>query len=471
MNDQKEILKRQSKWNGKRVVLLYWFGIVFLGTAAAAGLGTGVLNPSFSVESTEAHPTVAEPWTPESCQGCHSEAYDSWNETGHSDSTYRINDTHFWRMTSAKANDYFDTRDCVYCHTTGYENSTVTSGIPYNSTYNAVDDIESFGITCMACHEEPGVIDYTAENCGKCHSAEESSISPGHHSGAQYEDYNMSGHSTSMPDLLATGHAGDYCLHCMAGQGTYAGDGTYGIQAEELLVNNSVISSISCATCHDPHDATNEGQLRKDDIQQLCGQCHSSDPERHTTLEMLTDTGTTSSHGTLDCTECHGYQLAQGHGGLSNRMNHTWAIDLASCAQSCHNDTEAARKSAVDAVQASTTTLLDTFDDQLTNVTAKWDEANVTAGVVATLLNDSSDLLEEAELLVAFVTGDESTGFHNPDLAAKKINQALTKLDEAYTKAQAAIDQRSTPGFEFIGFLAAISVLAVAAILFRKRRH
>ncbi|MHA2224961.1 MAG: ammonia-forming cytochrome c nitrite reductase subunit c552 [Candidatus Hodarchaeales archaeon] len=428
MKGQQVKLIRQSKTNGKRVVLLYWFSIVFLGTAAAAALGTGVLNPSFSIESTEAHPTIAEPWQPEDCKICHSVTYNAWNATSHSDSTYRINATHIWRMNKSVAEDYFNTRDCINCHATGYENTTATTG------NNAVEDIWSFGITCAACHETPGVIDYTAENCGKCHSAKESSISPGHHLGSQYEDYNKSGHSESIPDLMATGYAEDSCLHCMSGQGTYAGDGTDGIQKDELLLSNSVITSINCATCHDPHDATNEGQLREATVQEVCGECHSGDPERYSTLEMLTDAGTTSSHGTIDCTDCHGYQLVNDQGIISNRMNHTWGIDFGSCAQACHGDTAATRKSSVESVQASTTTLLNEFDKQITNVTAIADEANSTFGVDRAKIDDAFALINEAKLLVAFVTGDSSTGFHNPDLAAEKITQALMKLNEAYNK-------------------------------------
>jgi hypothetical protein len=50
MNNQEEVFLRKSKWSGRRVVLFYWFAIAFMGTAAAAGLGTTLLEPSFKYE-------------------------------------------------------------------------------------------------------------------------------------------------------------------------------------------------------------------------------------------------------------------------------------------------------------------------------------------------------------------------------------------------------------------------------------
>ena len=71
MNEQEETLVRQSRWSGRRVVLFYWFAIVFLGTSAAAGLGTTVFKPVFNIEQEDPHAGIAEPWHADDCVACH----------------------------------------------------------------------------------------------------------------------------------------------------------------------------------------------------------------------------------------------------------------------------------------------------------------------------------------------------------------------------------------------------------------
>jgi predicted CXXCH cytochrome family protein len=438
MNDQEETLIRQSKWSGKRVVLLYWFSIVFLGTAAAAGLGAGVLNPKSSFDSVTGHSDITEPWGPEDCtgSGCHDTEIDAWNETGHATAavpfTNASGDFVELAGVSNVSRTLFDS-SCGHCMATGWDNST--GPVTY----------WDFGVTCAACHDAPGVVNHTAANCGNCHSGS-------HH--PQYDDYSLSAHSQSLDDLLASDHAGDYCLHCMSGQGTYT---------EELHLNDTFLTSISCATCHDPHDDTNEYQLRKSDITDLCGECHSG--SRHGSLDMLTDTETTSVHGNYDCTSCHGYQLdSEGEAGV----NHTWTATTDGCSK-CHtNPTE--RWTMMEDIQGDVSTLLDEYDTQIENVTSKADAANKTEGVDESLINDSFNLIDEAEALVTFVEGDGSLGFHNPDLAEEKVKLALLKLNEAYAKAEeATASDGGVPGFDAITILAAISILAVGVLFYRKR--
>ena len=59
MNEQEETLVRQSRWSGRRVVLFYWFAIVFLGTSAAAGLGTSVFKPVFNIDQADPNHVLA----------------------------------------------------------------------------------------------------------------------------------------------------------------------------------------------------------------------------------------------------------------------------------------------------------------------------------------------------------------------------------------------------------------------------
>ncbi len=435
MNDQEEILLVQSRWNSKRFFLFYWFVIAFLGTGFAIGLGTSVLSPKYSISSTAAHPTIDEPWHPEDCTLCHSEQVEKWNETGHSVAAIKVNSTHVEIAGSRNVTqEQFDS-SCGHCMATGWDNST--GSVTY----------WDYGVTCASCHVTPGETDLTAENCGQCHTG---SNHP------QYPDYNMSAHARSYDDLLASGHASDSCLHCMSGQGTYT---------EGLSLNDTFLTSVSCATCHDPHDATNELQLRKDDITELCGECHGTS-SRHTTYEMFTDPK--NKHNSLDCTDCHGYELHDSEASV----NHTWVVTIDSCAQ-CHTD-NVTRWAKIEEIQGDISTLLSEYETQLTNVTAKFNEANNTFGLTNPNVNESYILINEAKALVTFVQSDQSLGFHNPSLAEEKVKLALLKLDEAYEKAVNASNTKPgglTPGFELISILTSLGLLGIVFLIRKKKQH
>jgi predicted CXXCH cytochrome family protein len=406
-----------------------------MGSAAAAGLGTSIIEPSFKYEAFD-HSGLANDH-PETCVQCHPTTVTSWNTTAHSDAS-SFNGTHVlvgafgqrpYNMTA------FNASSCAHCMTTGWENST---GTP---TY------ESFGVTCAACHSEPGVVNDTADTCTKCHS--------------NGDDFAKSAHSRSLDDLLTNDHASDSCLHCMSGQGQYAN--TTGLDP----FTDPSLTSINCATCHDPHDPTNDYQLRKAETVELCGTCHGGS-SRHTTYDMLTDTTTPSDHGTFDCTECHGYYIGLDHGEPAELINHTWTLVLEDACDKCHVGQNATRIAALDTIQADITELMDKIESQVTNVSAKVNEANDTSGVDQTKVDSAFDLIDEAKALLLFVEADESTGFHNPDLAEAKLQLALTKLDEAYTAAVDAMDSGKSTSAS--GLLLALSILSFI-VLFRKKRR
>ncbi|MHA2173564.1 MAG: ammonia-forming cytochrome c nitrite reductase subunit c552 [Candidatus Hodarchaeales archaeon] len=441
MNNQEEVFLRKSKWSGRRVVLFYWFAIAFMGTAAAAGLGTTLLEPSFKYEAFD-HSGMPDPFHPEDCDTCHSSTVDSWNATAHSDAS-SFNGTHVlvgafgqspYNLTA------FNASSCAHCMATGWENST---GTP---TY------ESFGVTCAACHSAPGVVNDTIDTCGKCHG--------------QADEVSVSAHSNSLDDLLTNDHAADYCLHCMSGQGQYAN--TTGLDP----FTDPSLTSINCATCHDPHDPTNDHQLREAETQDLCGTCHGGS-SRHTTYDMLTDATTPSAHGNFDCTECHGYYWGTDHGQPAELINHTWTLVLEDACDKCHVGQNATRIAALEDIQTDVTALMTEIESQVTNVSAKVDQANDTSGVDQTKVDNAYALIDEAEALLMFVEADESTGFHNPDLAEQKLQLALTKLDEAYAAAVDATPAdttTTTKGTSASGILLALSILSVV-VLFRKKRR
>lgn len=486
MTEEKEVLIRQSKWNGRRVVLLYWFAIVFVGTAAAAGLGAGVLNPKYTFNKYD-HSGISDPWHPEDCMECHEEEYLGWNETLHSRLLTPYNETHLVHWNG----DYYsydyilnDSEGC--CHVTRWENDT--SVIPSGN-----GTVWDFGVACAECHKTPGTKWPTGyppffpanDPCGMtCHMP----------AGVTFTDMAASAHAESLDDLLASDHAASRCLHCMAGQGLYT-------DLSETPVNDSSLFNIQCFTCHDPHAVSktvtykdNKANLRGDSIPELCGECHG------TPYEMITDTTTpTTITNSTDCTDCHGYYFTPageraGRFGTSWQnasfsLNHSFAISVPDACARCHwdfyfNQTTmpdvSDRTDYLEDVQTEVADLLSSFDTKLTAVKAKADEARAVSGVDKDEIAHIDALIEEAEALAEFVADDPSGGFHNPDLAKQKLALALSKLDWAQIAAEALLAEETSEttesseapdgaGTPAIGLLAVLSILGVVVLL-RKRR-
>ncbi|MFX1286316.1 MAG: ammonia-forming cytochrome c nitrite reductase subunit c552 [Promethearchaeota archaeon] len=463
MNDQEEILIQKTRWNSRRFLLLYWFAFVFVGTAAAAGLGTSVLNPKIKINKVD-HSSLNLPseWGPEDCTGsmCHNDTVASWNETGHSragtllpNGSWLVGDDHIYNDSFFRS-CYGGDEALIQCHTTRYNE---TDGTYWTGTN---------GVSCAACHEEPGMIDYAADNCQICHEYSNNNITG---------DYQMSAHSKSYEDLLAGGYAPSSCLHCMTGQGVYM----------DVTGQEDILTSINCGTCHDPHDATNEAQLRETEVNELCGTCHSS------TVEVFEDSRNKHLNYVDEaCASCHGYQLDPKPWNPNNaRINHSWTINFEDACGQCHTGQVDTRKDMLNYIQGNFESLNATYYTQLANVTAKVDEANGTAGVDLCTIEDAYALIEEAEELIYPVEHDGSYGFHNPTMMEDNFALALAKLDEAYVKAETAIggEQTSststtgstssittsggTPGFELSTILAVISLVSTATILLHRKRR
>ncbi|MFX0205079.1 MAG: multiheme c-type cytochrome [Candidatus Hodarchaeota archaeon] len=469
MNDQEEILVRQSRWNARRVVLLYWFALIFVGTAAAAGLGSTILSPKYKFETYD-HSGITEPWGPQDCLGdedagiiCHDEEVSEWADTAHSDAVVPYNDTHVLVYGHSIEEEEFYNRSCAACMATRATGvySPLPGYPPIEYTY--WDPMP----TCAACHETPGVsANVSVETCGNCHTP----------FGIYESDIINSSHYQSLDDLLADDDREDSCLHCMAGQGLYA-------DASELTLDNPDLIGITCVTCHDPMSAaTGKTQLRADSTVELCGKCHEGAYGMRTGIvEDTVYTPPTGPHAEFDCTVCHGYYFTPPHEDVSYTgatvwynasfdVNHSWAIPLPDACARCHAPWETdvnitdietpiqGRLDELEEIQANFTELLDEYNTLLAEVKAKADE----------LSGDKADnvnaLIDEAEDIVRFVD-DGSKGFHNPALAEEKLQLAIDKLKEAEKEAA------PSPGFEWTGVLLAFSVIGGLAILFRKKRR
>ncbi len=449
-------LRTQSNWSGKRVVLFYWMGILFLGTGVAIGLGTQFISPKYTSPSTTNHITVPEPWHPDTCQTCHPTEYNDWLGTGMGSGTTSNGSHVFMGESTVKTIAEFNA-SCAHCMATRYDNSS--GSVVY----------WDFSVTCAVCHD-PGVVNHSAYVCGACHYGP---------AGPRLEDYVNSGHYQSLNDMLATGEAEDSCLHCMSGQGTYW-PGNYEALGVEynLWLNNTDLTTIACATCHDPMDPSNATQLRNNKVLDLCGRCHNA-PDAVTTVLMFTDVN--NPHNAFNCTNCHGYDLEwieNDLGGFDTGMNHTWLLDLPhTCDQSgCHDSgTVDERIAWKNEVQGNITDLLTDFDTLLETVKVKANEANKTEDTNQEKVDSAFALIEEAETLANFVKYDSSTGFHNPDLAEFKLYTAISKLTQANTLAQEAIDKAEEdegliPGFELVGFLLAIKLLGITVLYLRRKQ-
>ncbi|MHA1976377.1 MAG: multiheme c-type cytochrome [Candidatus Hodarchaeales archaeon] len=446
-----------------------------MGTAVAVGLGTSILEPSFKFEAFD-HSGITEPWHPDDCATCHSDTVDSWNDTWHSDFVgvkLVVNETHvirygnspFMPPTVWTLDEFAAEGGC--CMVTRWENTTLPADV------NASGSFWDYGITCAACHDEPGVVDDDSSVCSGCHV-------PG---GNQYANWAKSAHASSLDDLLASGHASNYCLHCMAGQTTY--QNLTGVDPTDPSLGN-----IGCATCHDVHDASlnwdqesakmgpNGAQLRAETTNDLCGTCH-------TQFEFLTDAGGDSQHSSLSCTDCHGYRWIPEHNSTDRfgnptvvaagfaSLNHTWEFSpFPEACSLCHEDTNTstivnatAVWTAMQGYVGDVEDLVTLYDAKLENVSAKVDEANETKGVDQTEVDNAYALLDEADDLSDAI----DMAFHNPTLAKQKLQLALTKLDQAYTTAVDAIDgAKSAPGF---GWIVVFPVFGLIAIIARKKQR
>ena len=175
-------------------------------------------------------------------------------------------------------------KNCISCHTVGYDTKATNGGFDdvaalYNYTFPAVltngnwaampDALKNLSnIQCENCHG-PGSqhvasrmsaktntisVSWAAGDCAQCHDSKNTHV--------KNAEWNNSRHAVatrtpSGPNRLA-------CVRCH----TAAGFAGYIENAgtTNKYATNYVYEAITCAACHDPHDATNDKQLRADGI-------------------------------------------------------------------------------------------------------------------------------------------------------------------------------------------------------------
>ena len=250
----------------------------------------------------------------EQCLGCHDDDnvkanFDGFNTTGHADMLHMV--------LTDPVEDHYAAR-CMACHTVGYDPTADNGGfdekldgwVPYpngseenweNFLATAGEDARVLAnIQCENCHgawplsrdAATGHRDIAARTtmnssmCASCHA------SGSHHD--RYYLWEESKHSSrdyvAEATVEARQHSAGHCGRCHGAQGfiawaeqiktcdatdairlagcvpvnttTDAGKAAAVARYTELGLVAKEIESVTCATCHDPHDATNPDQLR-----------------------------------------------------------------------------------------------------------------------------------------------------------------------------------------------------------------
>jgi predicted CXXCH cytochrome family protein len=225
-----------------------------------------------------------------SCGNCHVEHQGEWKNTKHAEA---------WADLQALAQPA-DKSSCVGCHTVSPQGNLA----PDPSGYTLVQSASYHDVQCESCHgpgfdhasvpdagtaplaritADTGVL--SAGTCGACHSGT-------HH--PFVEEWKQSIHA------LNGRHADEEeCQECHTGQGALR---AWGVTAAYVGSGDPITAAnglgITCAVCHDPHDARNTAQLRwpletTDPSKNLCMKCH----YRRTVPLALDSTNTLSPGG------------------------------------------------------------------------------------------------------------------------------------------------------------------------------
>jgi hypothetical protein len=235
-----------------------------------------------------------------SCKTCHSSIVTSYEKTAHAGALQRGLD--------GISSDHFGA-NCVSCHSTGFDATAKNDGFDDFSftfptvlkagTYNSLvtqfpDAMKRANIQCESCHGPAGShlgavtderidVTYDPAPCAYCHDSGTHHIFP--------EQWDSSVHAKVVDE---SGPGREACVRCHTGAGF--AQFTKGIPTTDPYFDVTY-SAVTCAGCHNPHDASKEYQLRKTDAT-LSG-FNSADVTKPLAVQV-TGAGT----GTL-CINCH----------------------------------------------------------------------------------------------------------------------------------------------------------------------
>jgi predicted CXXCH cytochrome family protein len=212
------------------------------------------------------------------CGNCHVGKQTTWEETAHAGAWETLQESGHAQAL------------CEGCHTISQNGNVLVDP----AGYNLVPDDRYHDVQCESCHgpglehvlipDAPGnqplasalVGSDLTNGCGDCHQ--------GTHHGF-VDEWEQSPHA----EVVAYPAGREECQGCHRGQQVME---RFGENANYIEKDSPEHLAIVCAVCHDPHDATNEHQLRKpvdtNSIEEhLCAQCH----------RRRTNPDPTSTHG------------------------------------------------------------------------------------------------------------------------------------------------------------------------------
>ncbi|HLG18485.1 MAG TPA: cytochrome c3 family protein [Bdellovibrionota bacterium] len=235
------------------------------------------------------------------CAGCHDgsampDKVGEWQGTNHS----KLYENSYLAMSSLAPEPYLWGFETVGYNTSaangGFDEAVASTGFDVSTqpgTYaDFLADAPSVaalsGVQCENCHgpgsghngdaTKIGVSASQTGICGQCHTQEAEWINSSH---------NMTGVSHGSASYQVSWLTNAACTRCHTSKGfiNYVEGGE---EALTPITEQEAFVGIGCAGCHDPHDATNEDQLRM-----------------HGELEMIIDESTVDAGKAAVCYKCH----------------------------------------------------------------------------------------------------------------------------------------------------------------------
>jgi len=401
-----------------RIVVLFGFVVIAF---VAFLLATSLMNSSASDDTKLTAPGDYQ--GADTCALCHLGEYNGWQTTDHAQ-VFTPGDPFFESFITRNQSGQ---NQCQPCHTAGYGQTAIGGYDPaqlWNSSYNT----PLLAIQCENCHGPDTMTttvagqryDATAENCAQCHYGARR---------PQYGEWNQSAHASGPPAFVKN----LACSPCHEAKiaGEYVSTG----ELPTALPANPVWQ-LTCATCHDPHDGTNDRQLRKP-VQELCQQCHNTEEAQpgeavhHPQAEMRAGAGAVpvpsgQAMSAVYCAQCHMYGYDYDSSLTPPAMaGHSFEPKPEACA-SCHDGTSnflmtvEQSESAINGWQEATSLHLEGARSAIENATAALDAAPGLGFDQATI-DQAQRYLDQAVYAADFVEADGSMGVHNFDYAANLL--------------------------------------------------
>ncbi|MGA9291422.1 MAG: T9SS type A sorting domain-containing protein [Ignavibacteriaceae bacterium] len=395
---------------------------------------------------------------PTSCASCHTAGstaretpyYDTWKLTKHAQAQDSISVT----------NSHFG-YDCLRCHNVGWDPAVDNYGAdeyvkedttttPNYVITNQEDWERVKNVGCESCHGPQGTadrqldlvkhftggikLDYSAENCGKCHSE-------AHH--PYFEEWSQSGHALSAQQSFIVNNPN--CVKCHVAQSFIAYAQDPANYKPAILATGQDIQPITCVACHDPHSNENIHQLRFPIVQGskvICDQCHTTGIDsvdinstpNHTTSECLSGSkdfgyqypgekypNSPHTYAVLNrCVTCHVHASSTADpvtGFFST--GHTFYPKTAACAQpNCHpnyysevDTSNHDKRFDYKRAQTVTDSLIDVLTDKLAGASAA---------------DSATDSFKEAKYNLLACENEGSHGVHNTLLVQKLLTDAIS---------------------------------------------